>query len=282
VHSASVLGKYPVRYLQCESCELLQTEDPYWLDEAYELPINTLDTGILQRNIRFSRVVASVAFSLFDREDTFVDFAGGYGILTRLLRDMGFDFYWHDPYTQNLVARGFEWDGEVRAALLTASEVFEHFVNPRAELDKMLAIGTSILFTTILVPNPIPDPSSWWYYGLEHGQHVSFYTKKTLQFLAEIHELQLYSHRNVHLLTPKRLATRRGPLRELIAGPGRRIARRSRLVLSRMSGDFGWLVANADVYWRSIVRPAIKSRTQSDMTLLQERVSSSRQDQNQI
>ena len=47
VHSATILGKYRVDYLQCESCELLQTEDPYWLDEAYQHPINVVDTGIL-------------------------------------------------------------------------------------------------------------------------------------------------------------------------------------------------------------------------------------------
>ncbi len=42
--------------------------------------------------------------------DPFLDYAGGYGVFTRLMRDIGFDFYWHDPYTQNLFANGFEKD----------------------------------------------------------------------------------------------------------------------------------------------------------------------------
>ena len=35
VFSNKVLGKYDVAYYKCSNCESLQTETPYWLDEAY-------------------------------------------------------------------------------------------------------------------------------------------------------------------------------------------------------------------------------------------------------
>ncbi len=48
----------------------------------------------------------------------------------------------------------------------------------------MLKISRNILFTTTLLPSPMPQPGTWWYYGLEHGQHISFYSLETLQSIA--------------------------------------------------------------------------------------------------
>ena len=47
-----VLKKYQVKYLVCGHCGLLQTETPYWLDEAYGEAIAGSDTGLVQRNSR--------------------------------------------------------------------------------------------------------------------------------------------------------------------------------------------------------------------------------------
>ncbi|MEJ2105601.1 MAG: hypothetical protein P8X47_13660, partial [Ignavibacteriaceae bacterium] len=50
VFSAKVLNKYNVKYYHCLSCGFLQTEEPYWLDEAYKSAIGIADTGIQKRN----------------------------------------------------------------------------------------------------------------------------------------------------------------------------------------------------------------------------------------
>ena len=49
--TARVLDKYEVGYHECPTCRLVQTEDPYWLPEAYEKSINTTDTGLVSRNL---------------------------------------------------------------------------------------------------------------------------------------------------------------------------------------------------------------------------------------
>ena len=36
VFNHKVLNKFDVKYYRCSNCESLQTEKPYWLDEAYE------------------------------------------------------------------------------------------------------------------------------------------------------------------------------------------------------------------------------------------------------
>jgi 2-polyprenyl-3-methyl-5-hydroxy-6-metoxy-1,4-benzoquinol methylase len=204
---ATCLKKYSVTYYHCDKCGFLQAEDPCWLQEAYEDPINETDTGLLSRNIYLSNVTTTLLFSLFARKGIFLDYAGGYGILTRMMRDYGFDYYWHDIYTKNIFAKGFEYNENIkRVDLVTCFEAFEHFVHPIQEIDKILRISDNILFSTELLPSPVPRPQQWWYYGLEHGQHVSFYSVKTLNHLANKYALNFYTdNRFVHIFTKKKI-----------------------------------------------------------------------------
>ena len=203
---ATILNRYTVAYFWCRNCGFLQTEEPYWLEEAYQESINKSDTGILSRNLYLSKFVSVVLYFYFDRGGKFLDFAGGYGILTRLMRDIGFDFYWSDPYTNNLFAKGFEYTEDLsNIELITSFESFEHFVDPIEEIENMLKISKNIFFTTQLLPNPIPKLNKWWYYGLEHGQHISFYSLKTLNFIAGQYSLNLCSYGVNHLFTKQKM-----------------------------------------------------------------------------
>jgi hypothetical protein len=202
---ATILGKYNIKYYSCPDCNLLQTENPYWLEEAYTDSINDTDTGLLSRNIQFTEKTKVLLYYLFNKDGKFLDYAGGYGIFTRLMRDIGFDFYWHDPFTENLFAKGFLYNNQ-NIELITTFEGFEHFVNPLDEIKKITEISKNIIFSTTLVPKPIPSPNDWWYYGLEHGQHVSLYSRKTLIFIAKELEMNFYScSKNLHLFTEKNI-----------------------------------------------------------------------------
>src|SRR5690242_11572210 len=89
--TATVLSKYDVGYYWCASCGSLQTEEPYWLSETYDDAIVDIDTDIVARNLWCARRVAAVLYFMFGARDRYVDVAGGYGLLTRMLRDIGFD-----------------------------------------------------------------------------------------------------------------------------------------------------------------------------------------------
>ena len=205
IFQSIVLNNYKVTYYHCSNCSFLFTEKPYWLEEAYKEPINKSDTGILQRNIDLANFTTKLLFYLFDHNKTFLDFGGGYGFFVRLMRDKGFDFLWDDAYTENLLARGFEY-GHEPIELITSFETFEHFEDPIYEIEKMLTISSNILFTTVLYPNPIPRPENWWYYGLQHGQHISFYNLDTLNFIAYKYNLNIYSNGfDFHLLTSRKV-----------------------------------------------------------------------------
>lgn len=208
IFSSKVLNKYIVSYYICDACGFIQTEEPYWLIEAYTDAINIYDTGIISRNISLSKTTSIILYYFFDKKAIYLDYAGGYGIFTRLMRDMGFNFYWIDPYAPNLAARGFEYHNDCGSVeLITSFESFEHFKEPLKEIENMLKISRNILFSTNLLPSPVPGPKDWWYYGQEHGQHISFYSLKTLQFLSMKYNLNLYSFNNIHLLTTKRINT---------------------------------------------------------------------------
>lgn len=115
---AKIMNKYEISYFYCEYCGFLQTEEPYWLNKAYSESINISDIGYLQRNIHLAQKITILLSLFFDKNGKFLDYAGGYGVFVRLMRDIGFDFYWDDKYTPNLFAKGFEhkdnWRGGMK------------------------------------------------------------------------------------------------------------------------------------------------------------------------
>lgn len=218
IFNGKILNKYTIGYYKCNTCGFVQTENPYWLDEAYNSSINLVDTGLTRRNVLASKSVSTVLLFCFDKKAKYLDYAGGYGMFTRLMRDVGFDFYTHDPYTPNLLARGFDYNPQDNIELLTTFESFEHFVEPLVEIEKMLAISKNIFFSTHLIPSPTPPIDKWWYYGTEHGQHVAFYTPQALKYIANKYNLQVYTLKGYHLLTEKKIGNL---MFNLLVGGGR-------------------------------------------------------------
>lgn len=205
---AKLLKKYNSAYFKCSFCGFVQTEPPYWLGEAYSEAITQSDIGLVGRNIHTARLTQSLILAFYDSKQRFLDYGGGYGLFVRLLRDRGLDFYRYDMFCENIFARGFDSkdSDQAKYELVTAFEVFEHLVDPIEEIEKMLSYSSSIFFSTTLLPSNNPLPSEWWYYGVEHGQHVALYTKQSLALVASRFGLRLYTDgKSFHLLTTKSL-----------------------------------------------------------------------------
>ncbi len=205
VKESVIRGKYEARYEKCSDCSFMFIENPTWLEEAYEKPINVSDTGYISRNVYLSKKTLLLFTSLFGRKNTYLDYAGGYGVLTRLMRDYGLDFRHHDKYTPNLFAQGFDYEDRENIEAISCFECFEHLLSPLEEIGDMFKISSNILFSTRLLPKEVPD-DNWEYYGIEHGQHISFYSPETLKFLAKKFNKNLCSDgKNIHLLTEKKI-----------------------------------------------------------------------------
>ena len=201
-----VLNKHNVKYYKCSHCSFIQTEYPYWLNEAYVNPISTIDVGLLNRNIDLCAQVSGIIDTMLPNGGTYLDYGGGYGTFVRLMRDKGYNFYLLEQYAENLFAKYFELkDSSLKTGFscLTALEVFEHLQDPLTEIQKMFELSDTIIFSTELQPGlEIKSANDWWYFVPEGGQHVSFYSYDSLLQLKEIFGCNLYTNKtNLHILS---------------------------------------------------------------------------------
>jgi hypothetical protein len=180
----TVLGRFRARYHRCPQCGFVQTQAPDWLDEAYTEAISAADTGVLARCLHARRVLTVFLHLAGAGNAPCLDWAGGHGVLTRLMRDVGFDFRWDDLYASNLFARGFEWRAEDGPPFaVTAFEVLEHLVHPVEMLREIAALESRFVITsTQLYEGAAPSPE-WRYLAPETGQHVGFYSRATIERL---------------------------------------------------------------------------------------------------
>jgi hypothetical protein len=198
---AVVLNKHEVRYFKCTVCGFIQTEKPYWLQEAYSSAIAGQDVGAIQRNLVNREVTSAVLNLLFPKVRRALDFGAGHGVFVRLMRDRGFQFFWSDLHASNDYAKGFEYQEGVKYDFLTAFEVLEHLENPTAELSKLMELSRVVFVSTTLVPPGTARISDWWYFVPSTGQHISFYTREALQALAKRWGRTLLSNGEYHLFT---------------------------------------------------------------------------------
>lgn len=211
IFSKKILFRYDVEYFKCNHCLFIQTEKPYWLEEAYQNAITALDLGLVGRNQYLSVVVKAMINGFFNKYSRFLDYGGGYGLLVRMLRDSGFDYYREDKYCENLFSKNFDISDltdKTGFDLVTAFELLEHLQDPLSEIETMLTKGENILFSTDLQPNNA-NVENWEYIAPEIGQHISFYHYQTLLFIGRRFQMNVYSNKkNIHLLTRKKLNNR--------------------------------------------------------------------------
>jgi hypothetical protein len=154
-----------------------------WLDRAYSNAIADLDTGAVRRCLSIRKLIASIV-SINTNNSMVLDYGGGSGLLTRLLRDVGIDCHHHDKYCSNIYAGPFAGT-DTHYDVITMIEVIEHLMNPIEELESILKKYTPniVIATTVLRPDIIEK--TWWYLTPSTGQHINFYTAASLKKISQ-------------------------------------------------------------------------------------------------
>lgn len=173
-----------VPYNQCTKCGFVFTSYfDHWsseqmTDRIYNADYALADPGFADaRPAAFAKALTNWLFQL-RQSIAALDYGGGQGALSGLMRQKGFDYENFDPYFSNNGAP------QRRYELVTSFEVVEHSTNPFKTFSEMLSYLTpngAVLFSTNLLP--LKATSDWWYIAPRNG-HVSIYTAHGLQTLA--------------------------------------------------------------------------------------------------
>lgn len=204
VFKKQVLFKYDVAYFRCKACGFVFTEEPYWLDEAYgKYPVSPYDVSSPSRAMMHVRTVERFMRKWVSPDAICVDYGGGTGMLSRLLRDRGYNFYRFDPHCENIYMPYFDWsqqDQRQKVGFVTSLEVFEHFVEPVAEVKKVTDLSDLILFSTGIAPEW--ELEKWFYLIPECGQHVALWSKQSLEKVARMFGMHFYTNGiNLHVFS---------------------------------------------------------------------------------
>ena len=123
-----------------------------------------------------------------------LDYGGGQGTLSALMRRQGFQFDSYDPYFAESPAPEYRYD------LVTSFEVVEHTPDPAGTFAAMLSYlkpDGAILFSTSLQPR---DVTSDWTYIAPRNGHISIHTARSLQHLAARAGMTVLSVKHAHAM----------------------------------------------------------------------------------
>lgn len=193
-------------YYFCEVCEFIFQEEDEIVSieeekEVYDQHDNSFESeGYVKMFERF--IEKAVDPFISGNIKKALDYGCGPGpVLAKILEKKGLDVNTFDPiYDNNSEYKNFKYD------LITSTEVFEHFIDPLNELEKisnLLKKNGILSIMTLLRPDTEEQFKNWWY--KRDKTHISFYSSKTLYLLGKMHNLEMIYNDNKRLITFKKI-----------------------------------------------------------------------------
>jgi hypothetical protein len=190
----------PVVYRRCSGCRFVFTDffddftSEMWRKFVYNEEYGRVDPDYKHVRPRINAHLLKTF--LWGRKHTTIglDYGGGNGKTSELMRARGWTFDSFDPFGQTLMDQSHLGHYNFSSAI----EVFEHTPDPVGTLGEILSKmdpnRMMILISTVLTDGVVSDNSGlgWWYAAPRNG-HVSLYSRKSLEKLGARFELQCLS-----------------------------------------------------------------------------------------
>ena len=181
-----IQGQINSELYSCSECEFAFYPDQNWITQSFSDELNSLDIGSTDRTLIAADYLGVLLNSQKLRDGSFLDYGGGYGLLSRIMRDRGFSFKSYDPFTKQIFPTSSQTNNnllEQKHDAITLIEVALHFEDPLEEFRRLLQLTDILVFTAVLTDEKLN--SDWWYLSPETGQHIALFSTRTLEILAE-------------------------------------------------------------------------------------------------
>jgi SAM-dependent methyltransferase len=190
-------GKYlplvghPIYYCLCEECAFCFAPEFFdWTLEDFEAKIYNSDYVVVDPDYVENRPRSNAqnmveVFGEAPSAINHLDYGGGNGLLSSILRDRGWKSATYDPF----VDRRTKVDQLGKFNLITAFEVFEHVPDVTrlaSDLATLLEPEGVVFFSTMVSDNEIaPHKRLGWWYASPRNGHISLFSSQSLHVLAE-------------------------------------------------------------------------------------------------
>jgi 2-polyprenyl-6-hydroxyphenyl methylase/3-demethylubiquinone-9 3-methyltransferase len=188
---AAPFGDGTVDYFRCRGCGFLFSDflDDWPLErlkrEIYNDAYIHYDPEFAGQRPERTAVLLDTLLGAHKQSIRVLDYGGGDGQLTRLLRARGFaDVQSTDPFHGDAPPPSGRFD------VIVCIEVFEHLVAPDAVLAAaaaLLAPQGVLIFSTKLQPYDIGQCGTGWWYLAPRNGHISLHSRASLEILARRH-----------------------------------------------------------------------------------------------
>jgi 2-polyprenyl-6-hydroxyphenyl methylase/3-demethylubiquinone-9 3-methyltransferase len=188
------LSGRPVYYYRCPHCGFLFTcSFDRWTPEdfgrfIYDEEYSIVDPDYAERRPRLNATSLRALFGERLKGLRLLDFGGGNGLFTAMLRENGLDATSFDPFDSKAAASSTASGGQFD--LITAYEVFEHVVDPAGcmqEIDRLLKPDGLLYFSTLINDGEngragLGGRLTWWYASPRNG-HIALHSRRSLSLL---------------------------------------------------------------------------------------------------
>lgn len=189
--NTELIEKIDTEYYNCSTCDAYVKDETLWFNQDkekhhYEQHNNDINDIGYQN---FTAPVTHAILELTSSESLGLDYGCGKGpVITEQLRKEGYEIDLYDPYfypNEEYLEKKYDY--------IFSCEVFEHFYEPKKELQKLKSIlkqdGLLIVKTHLF--NKQLDFKNWYY--RKDQTHVFIYTLKTIEYIAKRFDFEILS-----------------------------------------------------------------------------------------